>query len=424
MNIQDRKKSFTAEELRIRYNLDGLDKDRKAIQLIRETLNKVEIEFQRFIDLINSSFEEYPSQVEITTWFFDGIPTSTQPEFTTPSDHLGDFYYDRQTGKAYQYVYENSEYIWQEKIEPIVIETLAIENSKADTGDNKRLVFNTTPTTPYSIGDVWEKDGTYYRCRCSRESGTYNIADWIIYTSYNDDMVLLDTRAVLDQLVQNVTENYVTTTQLETNTQGIYASVAETYSTITQVEGIDDKVETNRSNIATLQINTDSISQEVSSQTTAINELGETISQINSVIQEQTSDAIITWFNQSGIQGTLDDLQEALGSDVDGEESGILGDLKTVKSYYKVALDTDQSSSHYGQTYVELGADTNQTKIRIYPDIIQFLTNGVETAYISNNSLYINESTILTKQEIGKEGIGRWVTEIDNSGNLNTYWVD
>ena len=26
MNIQDRKKSFTAEELRIRYNLDGLDK--------------------------------------------------------------------------------------------------------------------------------------------------------------------------------------------------------------------------------------------------------------------------------------------------------------------------------------------------------------------------------------------------------------
>jgi hypothetical protein len=404
MNIQDRKKSFTAEELRIRYNLDGLDKDRKAIQLIRETLNKVEIEFQRFIDLINSSFEEYPSQVEITTWFFDGIPTSTQPEFTTPSDHLGDFYYDRQTGKAYQYVYENSEYIWQEKIEPIVIETLAIENSKADTGDNKRLVFNTTPTTPYSIGDVWEKDGTYYRCRCSRESGVYNIADWIIYTSYNDDMVLLDTRAVLDQLVQNVTENYVTTTQLETNTQGIYASVAETYSTITQVEGIDDKVETNRSNIATLQINTDSISQEVSSQTTAINELGETISQINSVIQEQTSDAITTWFNQSGIQGTLDDLQQA----IDNNDA----DIDTIKVYIREGvLD--------GNPYIELGKADNQTIIRILPERIQFLTNGEETAYISNNSLYINESTILTRQQIG-----HWVTVEDNANNLNTYWVD
>ena len=94
MNIQDRKKSFTAEELRIRYNLDGLDKDRKAIQLIRETLNKVEIEFQRFIDLINSSFEEYPSQMEITTWFFNGIPSATQPEFETPANHIGDFYYD------------------------------------------------------------------------------------------------------------------------------------------------------------------------------------------------------------------------------------------------------------------------------------------------------------------------------------------
>ena len=66
MNIQDRKKSFTAEELRRRYNLDGLDKERKAIQLIRETLNKVEVEFQRFMDIINNTLAEYPSQAEIT----------------------------------------------------------------------------------------------------------------------------------------------------------------------------------------------------------------------------------------------------------------------------------------------------------------------------------------------------------------------
>lgn len=405
MNIQDRKKSFTAEELRIRYNLDGLDKDRKAIQLIRETLNKVEIEFQRFIDLINSSFEEYPSQVEITTWFFDGIPSATQAKFETPADHVGDFYYDRESGKAYQYVYENSEYTWQERTEPIVIETLAIENSKADTGDNKRLVFKDTPTTPYSIGDIWEKDGTYYRCRCSRESGTYNIADWIIYTSYNDDMVLLDTRAVLDQLVQNVTENYVTTTQLETSTQGIYAAVAETYSTKTQVEGIDEKVETNKSNIASITATADSISQEVSSQKTLIDGLGETISSIQSVIQEQTDSAITTWFQSSGIQGTLDDLKKAIDSNDD--------DIQIFKSYIT------QSVLEDGTPYLELGKSENQTKIRILPERIQFLTNGEETAYISNNSLYINESTILTKQQIG-----HWVTTEDEVGNLNTYWVE
>lgn len=186
----------------------------------------------------------------------------------------------------------------------------------------------------------------------------------------------------------------------------------------TTIDEIDAKIEITAgeisnisSNIATLNVATDSISSEVASQTTTINELGQTISQINSVIQEQTDNAITTWFNQSGIQGTLDQLQQAIDSNDE--------DIETIKSYYKVALDDDQSSSHYGETYVELGADNNQTKIRIYPDIIEFLTNGEETAYISNNSLYISEGTILTRQKIG-----HWVTVEDNSGNLNTSWED
>lgn len=181
---------------------------------------------------------------------------------------------------------------------------------------------------------------------------------------------------------------------------------------ITQtVDELVIEVQENSSNIASLTITSDSISQEVASQTTSINKLGQTISQINSVIQEQTDNAITTWFNQSGIQGTLDQLQQAIDSNDE--------DIETIKSYYKVALDDDQSSSHYGETYVELGAENNQTKIRIYPNVIQFLTNGEQTAYISNNSLYISESTILTKQQIG-----HWVTTEDEVGNLNTYWVE
>lgn len=178
-----------------------------------------------------------------------------------------------------------------------------------------------------------------------------------------------------------------------------------------RIDELVSEVQENSSNIASLTITSDSISQEVASQTTSINELGQTISQINSVIQEQTDNAITTWFNQSGIQGTLDQLQQAIDSNDE--------DIETIKSYYKVALDDDQSSSHYGETYVELGAENNQTKIRIYPNVIQFLTNGEQTAYISNNSLYISESTILTKQQIG-----HWVTTEDEVGNLNTYWVE
>ncbi len=178
-----------------------------------------------------------------------------------------------------------------------------------------------------------------------------------------------------------------------------------------RIDAVVSEVDENRTNISNITATAESISSEVASQTSIINEMGKTISQIDSVIQEQTSNAITTWFEEKGIQGTLDDLQQAIDSNDE--------DIDTIKAYYQVGIITDSSSPYYGESYVELGADTNQTKIRILPERIQFLTNGEETAYISNNSLYINESTILTRQQIG-----HWVTVEDDLNNLNTYWVD
>lgn len=212
---------------------------------------------------------------------------------------------------------------------------------------------------------------------------------------------------------QGHSESIYTPLPQETETQ--YKAASSTDKMISQayilvnkqekrLDALVSEVDENRTNIASINVTTQSISNEVASQTTAINELGETISQISSVIQEQTSDAITTWFNQSGIQGTLDDLQQA----IDNNDA----DIDTIKVYIREGvLD--------GNPYIELGKADNQTIIRILPERIQFLTNGEETAYISNNSLYINESTILTRQQIG-----HWVTTEDDLGNLNTYWVD
>ena len=282
MNIQDRKKSFTAEELRQRYNLDGLDKDRKAIQLIKNTINKVEIEFERFMEVINDILKEYPSQANIIAWFFDGIPTSTQPEFTTPSDHLGDLYYDKQTGKVYQYIHDE-DYTWEEITDGKVIESMSIENSKADTSDNKRVVFNGTPTTPYSIGDVWIKEGIYYRCRAARESGNYSSLDWVIYTDYTEDMVMLDTRAAIDQLQTNVETNYVSQVQLETNTQGIYATVSSTYATQTTVSTLDGEVQNTKTDVRNLDTR---LSVEEGKMTSVISDIGNRTGKTSSLTQE------------------------------------------------------------------------------------------------------------------------------------------
>lgn len=80
---------------------------------------------------------------------------------------------------------------------------------------------------------------------------------------------------------------------------------------------------------------------------------------------------------------------------------------------------TVYESLHYGDAYIELGALSNTTKIRIYPSEVVFLTAGNRSAYLSNNNLYISESTI-----IEKEKIGHWLTYEDEQHNLNTKWVN
>lgn len=270
MNIQDRKKTLTVEDLRRRYNLDALDKDRKAIQLVKNTINKTEIEFQKYILAINSSLEEYPNQADgnITAWFFDGIPTEEQPLFTNKENHLGDLYYDRENGLSYKYVINNDEYTWKEITNSSIKESLALASDSPDTADNKRITFIIEPQTPYNIGDIWINNGIYYRCRASREAGTYNILDWLKSTEYTDDLVALQTKAELDQFKTTVTENYVTNATLETTTNSITGRVEETYTYVTTVEnevnGLTKSVEETINNVAQLEIKVDGITAEVS----------------------------------------------------------------------------------------------------------------------------------------------------------------
>jgi len=245
MNNQDKRKSLTAEELRQRYNFEDIEKTKKATQLIRETLNRVEVQFQRFIDIINRSLSEYPSQADgnITAWFFNGIPTTTQPEFTTPLDHLGDVYYDRDSGKVYEYELVDNNYEWVEIIDAKTIEVLSIEASAADTADNSRVVNIVQPTPPYSIGDVYIKDGKYYRCRASRSEGNYNPLDWIPSTEYTDEMVGADTKAELNRLEVEVHEGYVSNATFETTVNSINGRVEETYSYTNTVKNALDQTD-------------------------------------------------------------------------------------------------------------------------------------------------------------------------------------
>ena len=233
MNM-DSKKAVTAEDLIRRYKLENLKSDRKTIQAIKENANNTNNLLNNFIEATLSDLQSLQDQVDgnIATWFFSGVPTLENlpaMDWTTDEDknnHLGDLYYDKDTGYAYRFTLDNNVYSWIKLSDSDIAEALAIANAAQDTADSKRRVFVTQPTPPYDVGDIWIKEDTdLYRCRASRSSGNFNEVDWILATDYSNDDYAKNVEAVLNQFKTEVATNYATKVQLETTAESIEASV-------------------------------------------------------------------------------------------------------------------------------------------------------------------------------------------------------
>lgn len=242
MNIIDSKKAVTAEDLIRRYNLENLKNDRKSIQVIKENANNTNNLLNNFIEATLSDLQNLQDQVDgnIATWFFSGVPTlqnSPAVDWVTDEDknnHLGDLYYDKDTGYAYRFTLENTTYSWIKLSDSDIAEALAIANAAQDTADNKRRVFVTTPSPPYDVGDIWIKEDTdLYRCAVSRSSGNFNEAEWVKATDYSNDDYAKNVEAVLNQFKQTVETDYATKVLLNTTKDSILGVVE---SKTTEVE--------------------------------------------------------------------------------------------------------------------------------------------------------------------------------------------
>lgn len=147
----------------------------------------------------------------------------------------------------------------------------------------------------------------------------------------------------------------------------------------------------------------DNINGTLNSTNSNINDLQQTITVIKETMLTQTAEAFEMLFKKTGIQETVDNLEEAL-KDVENNQN-------TITEYIR-----------FEGAKIILGKSTSQTKLIIENDIIKFMTGENVSAYISENQLYITDSTILNKLEIGNQN-GRWEKKVDKRGNLNTKWV-
>lgn len=168
----------------------------------------------------------------IQTWFYDGIPNAlTEPEvnWTTDKDrqtHLGDLYYDNQTGFCYRYMNQNGVYSWGRIQDTEVTKALSDAANAQNTANAKKRIFVTTPMPPYDIGDLWVQGSTGDILRCQTpkiDSQAYAASDWVKASKYTDDTAVTN----LSNTVERTYATKSTVNQLSDRIEQTVSSVEE-----------------------------------------------------------------------------------------------------------------------------------------------------------------------------------------------------
>ena len=168
----------------------------------------------------------------IQTWFYDGIPNAlTEPEvnWTTDKDrqtHLGDLYYDNQTGFCYRYMNQNGVYSWGRIQDTEVTKALSDAAAAQNTANAKKRIFVTTPKPPYDIGDLWVQGSTGDILRCQTpkiDSQAYAASDWVKASKYTDDTAVTN----LSNTVERTYATKSTVNQLSDRIEHTVSSVEE-----------------------------------------------------------------------------------------------------------------------------------------------------------------------------------------------------
>lgn len=267
INKRDINKLRTPEDLERKYNLHEILTLKENYELQKNGLNKVENELNGFVIATGKNLKELQDQVDgtITTWFYSGVPTDVNDpakDWSTDNEknnHLGDLYYDKDTGYAYRYSLDNDVYSWIKITDNDVTQALAIANSAKDTADSKRRVFVVEPTTPYDCGDLWIKDEELYRCQTTKSKDEiYEGNDWIIATKYTDDTKANQVGENLTILSGTVTEIRKDVDKLDTtmiNTTKLVDEQGKTIGTLetkqSQTEQTVDEISNSVSSVGT-----------------------------------------------------------------------------------------------------------------------------------------------------------------------------
>ena len=146
--------------------------------ILSEIQAQLDGQIEQFFDVYDPTLNNLPA----SGW------TTTQDK----ENHLGDLFYNTDTGKVFRFVKESGVYKWQELQDSEVAQALAIANDALALAGSKRRIFTSTPYTPYDVGDLWVQgsSGDIMKCKTARATGAYSSSDWEKASKYTDNTAL------------------------------------------------------------------------------------------------------------------------------------------------------------------------------------------------------------------------------------------
>lgn len=170
----------------------------KEIEELAQRLESTEFERSEFEEQVRDSIKDLQKIADgaIETWFYpyspapDKEPTSNWKTDEEKYRHIGDLFYNTETGKAFRYMYEpNSQgdmvYSWGPIVDTDVEAALREASIAKDTADSKRRVFFETPYPPYDEGDLWAQGANGNILVSTVDQRTkFNASDWVYAAKY------------------------------------------------------------------------------------------------------------------------------------------------------------------------------------------------------------------------------------------------
>lgn len=252
-----------------------------------ETINNIQSGLDDLVEQIDSNITYYKGDYVPT---LENEPASEWTTDELKDNHLGDLFYNTETGVAYRFVKDGVVYKWEEESNDVAeaIElaenaiaqattaqntansaqsiatgaqntaedaqttannALSTANNAQSSANSKRRVFVTEPISPYDVGDLWTDGEDIYVCKIAKESGQYFAQDdWENATNYAEEIQTTNTKlnetvsnldgtnSVIANLQTTLTNDYLNAEQIESITNGQAEDIEAISGQITQIQ--------------------------------------------------------------------------------------------------------------------------------------------------------------------------------------------